>query len=76
MYPTLVVPLFPGHVQINETNNEGRTLLHTCAMFDNPEVARLLLPYHPDLAICDVFGLRAIHYAANNPVRPLQYCDE
>ncbi|KAK8824149.1 palmitoyltransferase ZDHHC14 [Blastocystis sp. ATCC 50177/Nand II] len=57
MYPTL----------INETNNEGRTLLHTCAMFDNPEVARLLLPYHPDLAICDVFGLRAIHYAANNP---------
>ena len=69
MYPTLVDILVSSHTQVNETNHEGRTLLHTCCMFDNPEVARLLLPYHPDLSICDVFGLRAIHYAANDPVR-------
>ncbi|KNB45983.1 putative protein s-acyltransferase [Blastocystis sp. subtype 4] len=61
-YITNALQMIPG--MINESNIEGRTLLHLTALMNKPDIAHLLLPYHPDFSIRDIYGLQAIHYCA------------
>lgn len=63
-YITNALDMVPA--MVNESNIEGRTLLHLSALMNKPDIARLILPYHPDFTIRDVYGLQAIHYCAFN----------
>ena len=72
--------MIPG--MINESNIEGRTLLHLTALMNKPDVVllvfydhqipNLLLPYHHDFSIRDIYGLQAIHYCAFSNVYDYQ----